>query len=281
MLLLDLQLRYDFAAVVWRRIATYVLGLLMIPIGAYSEVHGHDESLHFAHPLFSESPSPDTKLRADYIFSSIGGDPEEKADVHTMRLEAEIALRPWISIEANIPVTVRDPKQGAKVNHLDTVEVGLKLATFALAEHGVLLGGGIEFGFPTGSDGKEIGSSHVLEVEPFIDVGFKRDALEIVGFLSPAIPTREKGDDEADVELGWSVSFLYHVDERVTTLLELNGEHVFGGEEAGHSAVGISPGIKLSPAGDPNLNIAFGVTIPVSDDKEFDVRTIVSVFYHY
>jgi len=33
----------------------------------------HIKGLHFSHPLITESPSPDTKIRLDYIFKEIEG----------------------------------------------------------------------------------------------------------------------------------------------------------------------------------------------------------------
>ena len=47
--------------------------------------HDHDARLHFSHPLFTESPSPDTKVRVDYLFREIKSDTHE----HSMRLEGE------------------------------------------------------------------------------------------------------------------------------------------------------------------------------------------------
>ena len=128
---------------------------------------------------------------------------------------------------------------------------------------------------------KEIGSSHALEVEPFLDFGFKREKLEVVGFLSFAVPTNKNGEDGADVELGWEVSMLYHLHRRVQALLEFDGERVFGGEESGHSTVNISPGLKAAPTTNQNLMIGAGVSLPISRDKDFHVRAILSVFYHF
>jgi hypothetical protein len=46
-----------------------------------------DEALHFSHPLVSESPSPDTKLRVDYELTKESA--EQDALVHRTRLEAD------------------------------------------------------------------------------------------------------------------------------------------------------------------------------------------------
>ncbi len=43
------------------------LFLITPPIAAASD-------LHFSHPLISESPSPDTKVRFDYLAAKEGGD---------------------------------------------------------------------------------------------------------------------------------------------------------------------------------------------------------------
>ena len=261
------------------KVVVATLATLLAPGAALADAGSESDYLHFSHPLFSESPSPDTKIRTDYIFRNDSG--EEGGERHTARLEAEYAFRPWVSVETNIPFTFRNPDDGGNVRNLDTIEVGVKLASFSLAEHGVLLGGGIEFGFPTGDGDKEIGSSHIVEVEPFVDFGFKHENLEVVGFLSPTVPTNKNGEDEADVELGWDVSLLYHFGQHVEVVLEFGGERVFGGEESGFLTANISPGIKITPTANHNLKIGAGVSVPISNDKDFHVRAIFSVFYHF
>jgi hypothetical protein len=260
-------------------VTALALTTLLIPITSLADADSPNDHLHFSHPLFAESPSPDTKIRTDYIFRNEAG--EEKAETHTAQLEVEYAFRPWISVETNIPFTFRNADDGGNKRNLDTIEIGVKLATSAFADHGLLLGGGIELGLPTGDSSKGIGSSHILEVEPFLDFGFKRQDLEIVGFLSPAVPTNKNGEDEADVELGWSLSMLYHLHRRVQVILEFDGERAFGGEESGHATANISPGLKIVPTANQNLAIGAGVSLPISDDEDFDVRTILSVFYHF
>ena len=53
----------------------------------------HDHGLHFSHPLVAESPSPDTKIRFDYVFQSIAGEEDEGgADRQSFVLEAEYAF---------------------------------------------------------------------------------------------------------------------------------------------------------------------------------------------
>lgn len=244
--------------------------------------HSHDGKLHFSHPLVAESPSPDTKMRFDYLFAN---EPDEDAEAgaerHTMNFEGEYAFTPSFSIEMDIPYTFLDSDEGQSTNRLDNVEVGLKYANFAFAEHGLLLGGGIELVLPTGNEEKGIGSDHVLEVEPFLDFGYKHDRLEIVGFTSFGLPQNENGEDEADLELGWNLSTLYHISPKFQVLLEFDGEHVYGGEEDGVNIVNVTPGIKVSPLDSSNLQIGIGVSVPLTDDKEFHARPILSVFYHF
>jgi hypothetical protein len=217
------------------------------------------ERLHFEHPLVSESPSPDTKLRLDYAY----------------------AFAPWGSFEVDLPYTFVRPDGGPTVSHLDTVEVGVKLASFALAEQGLLLGGGLELGLPTGDGGKDIGSNHLLEIEPFLDVGWRWRRLQVVAFLAFGIPTNENDEDEADLELGWTVSLLYRPTSRLEALLEFDGGEVFGGEEDGHTLANVTPGLKWRVLQDRNLKIGAGVSLPITDEREFEVRPLFSIFYHF
>ncbi len=259
-------------------LAVLAMGLLLDP-GTSQAGPDHSEDLHFSHPLFGESPSPDTKVRADYFFQNESG--EATGESHTAQFEAEYALRRWVSIEVDIPFTVRDPDDESSERNLDTVEIAVKLASSAFSKQGLLLGGGLELGLPTGDGSKEIGSSNILEVEPFLDFGLKRGNLEVTGFLSAGIPVNENGDDEADVELGWNASFLYHLNSQVELLLEFFGERVFGGEERGHSTAMIAPGLKLTLTRDQKLKIGVSVALPISNDKDFNALALFSVLYHF
>lgn len=247
--------------------------------GAHDTEHG---SLHFSHPLIAESPSPDTKIRVDYFYANAPAEEENPAaDRQTLRLEAEWAFAPWLSVEIDAPYTFLNPAGASAVDGVDTVEIGLKYANFTFADQGLLVGGGVEFGLPTGDEEKAIGSNHTLEVEPFIDIGWKHDQLEVVGFLSFGFPINDNGDDEADFELGWNASALLHLTDRVQAIVEFNGQQVFGGEEGGFNAVYVTPGIKFAPLDDANLIIGVGVSLPLTDDKDFYAMPVVSVFYHF
>lgn len=238
--------------------------------------------LHFSHPLIAESPTPDTKVRFDYFFArEPGGQESPGGDRHTMRFEAEYAFVPWLSVEIDVPYTFFDLNDGRNFSHVDELSLALKYANFTFADRGLVLGGGIEAGLPTGDEEKGIGSDHILNIEPFLDLGFKKDALEFVGFLSFGVPLNENGTNESDLELGWHASALYHWTDRIEAILEFNGNHVFGGEEDGQNAVYVTPGFKFQPFDSPNLQVGLGVSLPVTDDREFDVQTVFSVFYHF
>lgn len=276
-------------------LAAAILSLTLIP--AKNALCDHDTSLndkfslHFSHPLIAESPSPDTKIRLDYFFLDVDGEVEDeelgeegegpqKFKESTIRLELEYAFNRNISIEANIPYTFLDVDGGPNQNRLNNIEVGVKTATFILAQYGILLGGGIEFGLPTGKDRKGIGSDNIIEIEPFVDFGYKYKKLEIVGFLSLGFPVNQEGGQDEGDELGYNLSMLYHVGSSLEVLLEFDGERVLNGEEDGEWVVNIDPGIKVAPFTNKRIQFGFGAGFPLTDDEEFRYRLIGSLFYH-
>lgn len=240
----------------------------------------HNDGLHFSHPLVAESPSPDTKIRFDYALLDVDG-AGPQATVSTFRLEAEYAFYRVFSVEVDVPYTWLDPEQGSSRSNLDNVQVGLKFANFAFEERGLLLGYGIEFGFPTGDSGEGIGSGHIFEIEPFLDVGYKWRDIEVVAFTEFGIPTNQEEGEEVETELGYNVSALYHFSSGLQGLIEVDGESVLSGEESGESLVNISPGIKIRPLPLRELILGLSVGVPVSEIDQFDTRVRVSVFYHF
>lgn len=274
----------------------FILAVVLASAGTLQafahEDHAHPGGLHFSHPLITESPSPDTKIRLDYFFLNVDGEVEDeelgeegegpsKFKESTINLELEYAFTRNISIEADIPYTFINPDEGKDVNHFNNIEIGVKLATFILEEYGILLGGGLEFGLPIGDDEKGIGSDNIFEIEPFLSFGWKYKILEVVSFLHIGFPVNQKGDQNEGDELGYNLSTLVHATEWLEVLLEFDGETVLNGEEEGESVLNIDPGVKFKPFKSKDLQVGFGAGFPVTNDEEFEYRLIASVFYHF
>ena len=274
----------------------FILALVLASAGALQafahEDHAHPGGLHFSHPLITESPSPDTKIRLDYFFLNVDGEVEDeelgeegegpsKFKESTVNLELEYAFTRNISIEVDIPYTFINPDEGKDVNHFNTIDIGVKLASFILEKYGILLGGGLEFGLPTGDDNKGIGSDNIIEIEPFLSFGWKYKILEVVSFLHIGFPVNQKGDQDEGDELGYNLSTLVHATEWLEVLLEFDGETVLNGEEEGESVLNIDPGVKFKPFKSQDLQVGFGAGFPVTDDEEFEYRLVASVFYHF
>lgn len=236
---------------------------------------GHHEGLHFSHPLIAESVSPDTKIRIDYAFVKL-----DDATKNTFLFEGEYAFHRSFSIEAGVPFATLDPGEGSRMSNFGNAEVGFKFANFAFEDRGLLLGYGIELGLPTGNDDKGIGSDHVFEFEPFLNIGYKREGIEVVSFATFGIPTNQEDEEEVETEFSYNLASLYHVNPRLQLLMELDGEAVLSGDEAGQSEWHLTPGLKVAPA-NSDLFIGFGVRIPLSGNRELDAQALMSLFYHF
>lgn len=241
--------------------------------------HGHDHAgLHFHHPNVSESPLPETQFRIDYAYENLA---DAEGEVHAVGATFEYSPERWIAFELGVPYAFLNPEGGSHQERLDNVEVAVKLASFAFEEQGLLLGGGVEFILPTGNEERGIGSDHATEVEPFLGFGWKHDQWEVIGLVSFGIPVNENGEDESDLEIGWDLSLLYNLTDRVKPLVEFNGGEAIGGEEDGLGTVSITPGFHLIPFDDERLHIGIGVSLPLTSDREFHARPVFSVFYHF
>ncbi|MCI0691960.1 hypothetical protein L0337_08130 [candidate division KSB1 bacterium] len=246
---------------------------------SHKDASSHRGGLHFSHPLITESPSPDTKVRFDYFFREMDSE-DEKARESTVRFEGEYAFHQAFSIEVNIPYVFQGPDGGSHESNLGNLELALKFANLAFAENGLLLGSGIEFGIPTGNDMKGIGSDHIVEIEPFLNLGYRLKQLEVVAFTTFGIPTNLKNGDEAATGLGYNISLLYHFTPRLQGLLEFDGEAALNGEEE-PAVINITPGIKVSPLAESNLQVGLAVSLPLSSNTEFDTQALMSIFYHF
>ena len=263
------------------RLGATTLGVIAIfPMALTAQDHEHGDedhgALHFAHPLFTESPSPDTKIRLDYLFRALTSNGHE----HSVRLEGEYAFTPSVSVEANIPLTSRS-ESGTTANAVGSGEIALKVATFAAADRGWLFGGGIAFGVPTGSDRKAIGSAHIVEIEPYLDGGYRHGRAEFVGFVSFTTETHRRANEPSENEMSIALSALYHVAYRVESLVELGTSRVVSGQERGFQPATAALGLKYHVGRKHHLVLGVGGRIPIIHDRESEHEVLLSALWHF
>ena len=237
--------------------------------------HAHPGA-DLSHPIVVESPLPESKLRLNYGFAD-GGDGSE----HEAELEAEYALTRDFSIEAVLPYAFLDPDEGQGEDGFGDASVAFKLASYAWVDRRMMPAVGVEVVLPTGDEERGIGSDHVVEVEPFVRLGVWRGPFEFIGSLGVGIPfnqTPEESDEE-DVALEYGISALYRVAPRLQALVELHGDSVFGADDT--HALYASPGLTVQPLSDESVNIGAGVTLPLTDDRDFDYAVNVMLILHF
>jgi hypothetical protein len=243
----------------------------------HDDDHDHDH-LHFSHPLVTESPSPDTKLRLDFLgvrASDPGG-----VDENTFRLEGEYAFNHSISLAIVTPFISRTAPYAERASGLGNIELSLKAASLAFAEHGLLVGGGLSAALPTGSDTKGIGSGHLIELEPFIDAGYKRNALELVGFATLSSTFRRRAGEEAERALTLDFSALYQIQPRLEGLMEVTTARALIGPESGSQQTFVAPGFKVYPF--RTRKLMFGASMLFGTGVVHDTHALlISGFYHF
>ncbi len=263
-----------------RRLLFYIV-FMVTPLAGVkaqeAEDHDHDH-LHFSHPLVTESPSPDTKIRVDFIRTQTNG--TGRLREISVRVEGEFAFNPSISLAVVTPYVWRTAPAAERASGIGNVELSLKAASFAFAESGVLVGGGLSARFPSGSDAKAIGSSHLVELEPFLDAAYKMDALEIVGLTSLSSTFRRRAGEEAERNLTFDFSALYQVQPRIEGLIEVTSARALVGPESGLQQTLVAPGIKVYPFA--SRKIMFGASVGFGTGDVRDTRALLlSGFYHF
>ena len=267
--------------VAYSRRLLLIATLFLVPFTAHAqeqdEDHDHDH-LHFSHPLVTESPTPDTKLRLDFLGVRMSG--PAGLQENTFRLEGEYAFNHSVSLAIVTPFVFRTAPAAERASGLGNVELSLKAASLAFDERGLLLGGGLSAGLPTGSDKKAIGSAHIIELEPFIDAGYKRDALELVGFALLSSTLHRQAGEEAERNLTFDFSALYRLQSRLEGLIEIATTRALTGAESGSQQTFLAPGLKVYPF--TNRKFMFGASVEIGTGAVRDTHALLlSGFYHF
>lgn len=299
--------------------AVAAVALLALPHGLAAQ-HGHDHDhgaegdghahagLHFSHPIIAETVTPDTKVRVDHQHFDYPGDTRENSGL----VEAEYAFSPSFSVEAALPYSYSSSAVG-------NATVLFKFANRAFEDDGLIMGYGVELGLPTNGGAETGGHEHehgedghthqtsaaserfpvrfhgatgvrgtlgtdTWEIGPYLNVGWKSGALELMGWGVFGIPFNHADQSEVGTEISWNFSALVHASSRLQPMLELDGTGGISGHAVGEDVVQVSPGLKVRPlAGEP-IWIGTSVGFPLASGMEedpFDARFLASVFWHF
>jgi hypothetical protein len=270
---------------VWRRplhwsvfAFAFLIAANRIEAQEHEDDHDHDhDHLHFSHPIVTESPSPDTKIRLDYVRAWSAGSDAGRAE--EARVEAEWGFTPTISLAVVTPFVWVTGPLGERVSGLGNIELSLKAATVASEKHNILVGGGLSAGLPTGNDAKGIGSGHLVELEPFVDAAYKVNALEFVAFAHVSSIFRRRSGDENERDLAFDFSTLYRINRVAEALLEATTSRSLVGPDRTPQTF-IAPGVKVYPFA--NKQIMFGGSVLFGTGAISDTRgALISAFYHF
>lgn len=266
------------------RLLILIAAFLFFPLSGmgaqeHDEDHDHDhDHLHFSHPLVTESPTPDMKIRLDYVGARTSGPADLREN--TYRLEVEYAFTHSVSLAIVAPFISRTAPAPERASGLGNIELSLKAASLAFGQKGLLLGGGLSAALPTGSDAKGIGSGHIIELEPFVDAGYKQDALELVGFAILSSTFRRQPGDEAERSLTFDFSALYRIQSRLEGMIEVSTARALVGPESGSQQTFIAPGLKVYPF--TNRSLMFGTSVELGTGIVHDTHILLlSAFYHF
>ena len=114
-----------------------------------------------------------------------------------------------------------------------------------------------------------------------VGLGYWTGKFEFIGSFAVGIPLNQTSEeqDEEDFALAYGVSTLYHVAPSLQALVEVHGESVFGAEDV--SALYVSPGVTFQPYDDKSVSFGVGVTLPVTDDRDFDYAINLMSILHF
>jgi hypothetical protein len=244
-----------------------------VPVASFAQ-HSHEDTdhdhgtLHFSHPILTESPSPDTKLRFD-VGSTLTGSPRDNAAT----IEGEYAFSPMVSLSV-VGTHAWQSGDATDLERSNAIELAIKGASFAIAQRGMLFGGGLGLEIPLNAGRSGAGEKEPASLEPFADWALEKGALQIVTMAAYSTTIRET-DREQRFRL--SGSALIAATKAVEILGEIEFADAISKEEA--ATVRLAPGIKVRPWDERELSL--GVSVPFGIANSRSRSMLVSMFYHF
>ncbi len=232
--------------------------------------------LNFPRPLITEKAWPEDEI----LFTWDHGRSLDKEHKTNFSLILEKRLGPLSQIELKLPVTVRDPKDGATLGGLGDVEAGIKYILYHNLEELFIFSGGAEVGVPSGSLRRGLGDG-TTTLAPFLAAG--KSWGDFVGqgslkFEYPFVELRAPKSISYDLALSYPI-FDKGRGTEAQLFLEINGKSEWGTEKPKHFQLYLTPSLRkgITLAGD--WAVGFGVQLPVTGEREANYRLLGYLLY--
>lgn len=241
----------------------------------------------FVH-LFANEPA---YLGRDFIVDTVFRDGPDGREVE-LEAEIEYAFTRRIGIVVEAPYAFLDPKEGERQNGLGDIVIAPR---FLLAEYDrFLLSANVAFSFPTGDEGKGLGSGEAginYSLSTWTDL-----AANFTLQTNAGIGHGLRTDSDA-LTWGGAVTYTFHLDGTpqviradgtvrahypagtVNLIAEIRGEHPLDGDEKGSGTADAIFGASYSIT--PHIEVRGALIVPAWNPRELDTGVIFGLIYHF
>jgi len=272
-------------AVVRRTVMAAVLLLLLFPAPWALAAGPMDEGMPGPHqPLVTRDAAPETKLEVMF-----GAAKSSMGRMYELALAAEYAPIHSFSVELELPLALRDPREGPTVAGPGDLALTAKVAPLMLGAQDTVVALGLTLGLPTGSERRELGGE--LSLTPFVAAAQRLGPVYLHGDIGYRwrldSPRRIEMDTESEMTetvqpekeqaLTANLAGSYISTPWLGLFLELNSVTLFKGdpELKDRTQLYLTPGVTVEPA--KGWNVRAGVQLPLTNAREFDYQIGVAV----
>ena len=241
---------------------TAAVGIGVAVLGLASVAGAADDPPAFFDPLVTAPPgiSREIGVLVEHVRRTDG-----RLTQPSVRVQYPVL--PWIQFSLEVPLSFRDPDEGASASGVGDLLLVGQARVFAPTAWPVEIDVGLELTLPTGDI--DVFGGGTTAVRPFVAAGVRLGRVEVLGSLGYQwITDGPSGSGEvvqasiaAGRPLGW-----------ITPFVELSVLTAVTGADDHRPQVTATPGVELYAT--RNLSLSVGVQLPLGSARSFEQRVL-------
>lgn len=249
--------------------------------GSYSTVT-ETEEIPVPDMFRTEAPLVERNIRFDYLYSHHLHEP--LANESQFFTEVSYSFTERFGILFSAPYLIQDHFDGSQEDGFGDIAAGARYVVLGSEqEQPFKLALGFNVFAPTGAVARELGEGQTYLEPELLTQFILTDQTFSQLQLSLGVPTADGGTTEFEYNTG--VGYVFKNSPKTTlfsypTLIaEVLGATGIGGAEAGTSILDVAGGLRWTVG--EKMFAGFGVSVPVTNQREFETQYIFSLIYRY